>query len=344
MTAPKEQSGSEPAPAAAPPAQQVQIITERRPQRFEAVRRRYAARAHIALVVITARGASYTFRPDDQPTVGELLWKRISSMYEVDVGQHQAQYEDELPSGLEAVPFQAMIDLQWQVTDPTEVVRKNISTLARLIEALRPELLARLRPISRQYTFSAAAGAEDAMNRALSAAPMGTELGLLTRPYIRLKLEEGTRGHAGELLGIQRNTEMEELKQRLRMLEEDNRQQLVSQRMVFYRQTIEVGDTEKFVLLMAQNPDDLPEIMQAIRNDRDISRQQAIEFFQKLAESGLIERHEMSDVVRETLTFLQEGVGRVLPNNDSLTLGTRRRRSSQGDELPPETLTNDYQR
>jgi hypothetical protein len=344
MTAPNGQPQSEPVPRPAPPVQQVQIITERRPQRFEAVRRRHAARAHIALVVVTSRGTSHTFRPDDQPTVGELLWKRISSMYEVDVGQHQAQYEDELPSGLEAVPFQAVVDLQWQVINPTQVVRKNISTLDRLIEALRPELLARLRPISRQYTFSAAAGAEEAMNRALSAAPMGTELGLLTRPFIRLNLEQGTRGHAGAMLELKRNTEMEELKQRLRMLEEGNRQQLVSQRMTFYRQTIEAGDTEKFVLLMAQNPDDLPEIMQAIRQDRDLSRQQAIEFFQKLAESGLIERHEMSDVVRETLAFLHEGVGRVLPNNDPLALGTRRRRSSPGDELPPDQLTNDYQR
>jgi hypothetical protein len=265
-------------------------------------------------------------------------------MYEVDVGQHQAQYEDELPSGLEAVPFQAVIDLQWQVINPTEVVRRNISTLDRLIEALRPELLARLRPISRQYTFDSAAAAEESMNRALSAAPMGTELGLLTRPYIRLKLEESTRGHTSALLEIQRNTEMEELKQRLRMLEEGNRQQLVSQRMTFYRQAIEAGDTEKFALLMGQNPDDLPEIMQAIRHDRDLSRQQAIEFFQKLAETGLVERHEMSDLVRETLAFLHEGVGRVLPNSDPLALGPRRRRTHQDELLPPEAPGNDHQR
>ena len=73
-------------------------------------------------------------------------------------------------------------------------------------------------------------------------------------------------------------------------------------------------------------------------------RQQAIEFFQKLADSGLIERHEMSDVVRETLAFLHEGVGRVLPAHDPLALGTRRRRSSGSDDLPPEAPTNDHQR
>jgi hypothetical protein len=325
-----------PTPVPAPAqSQQDVIIRERHPQRFEAIRRKHAARAHVALVVVTSRGATHVYGPEDQPTAGELLWKRISSMYEVDMGQHQAQFEDELPSSVEAVSFRAVIDLQWQVIKPYEVVRRHIGTLERLIEALRPELMSRLRPISRQHSFADAATAEREMNRALSGNPMGIELGLAVRPFVQLKLEVGAQG-------VERDVEMEKLKQRLRMIEEENRQQLVDRRMVFYRRVIEAGDPEKFVLLMSENPSELPQIMQAIRNDRDLSRQQAIEFFQKLADSGLIERHEMSDVVRETLVFLQEGIGRVLPNSDPLSLTARRRRQPPGEDT--QAITDEYSR
>jgi hypothetical protein len=111
------------------------------------------------------------------------------------------------------------------------------------------------------------------------------------------------------------------------------------QRVSLYRGIIAAGDIDQFAVRIAQNPSDIGAVMEAIRADRDAGRRHAIDFFTRLAESGLIERHEMGDIAQETLQWLNESVTRVIGRGTDHTPGTDRRRQrlpGQAElQLPP---------
>jgi hypothetical protein len=314
-----------------------QIVTERLAQAFEFLRHRTSLRAHIALVLLTVKGRYLVFYPDQQPTVGELFWKRIRTIYEVDLGQHQASFEADIPSRGDAFSFHAAVDLQWRVTDPSEVVRRHIDTTDALVDTVRPDLLKRMWTISRKFGVAESETAEIAINHELTT-PLDPSLGLWTRPYVRLSLDQSTREHASEVLGLHRKTELEELTQKLRRLEEANHHELLSRRISLYRDIIAAGDIDQFAVRIAQNPGDVGAVMEAIQADRDAGRRHAIDFFTRLAESGLIERHEMSDIAQETLQWLNESVTRVIGRSTDHTPSTDRRRQRlpmQAELQPP---------
>lgn len=316
------QKRPDPGPRSAP---SFQIVTERLAQSFEFLRHRTPLRAHIALVLLTVKGQYLVFHPDQQPTVGELFWRRIRTIYEVDIGQHQTSFEADIPAQGDAFSFHAAVDLQWRVTNPSEVVRRHINTAEALVDMVRPDLLNWMRTISRKYRVAESEVAETVINDKL-ATLLDPGLGLWTRPYVRLSLEQSTREHASEVLDVHRKTELEELRHKLRVLEEINHRELLEKRVSLYRSIIAAGDIDQFAVQIAQNPGDVGAVMEAIRADRDAGRRHAIDFFTRLAESGLIERHEMSDIAQETLQWLNESVTRVIDRGTDHTPGVERRR------------------
>lgn len=132
--------------------------------------------AYTALVLLTAKGRHQVIYPPGRPTRGELFWKRIRTVYEVDLGQHFSSFGMDIPSQGDALPFHATVDLQWQVRKPDEIVRQGIGTSQKLINAIRPELLARIRRISRRCPVQHSEDAESRINTELATSP-GADLG-----------------------------------------------------------------------------------------------------------------------------------------------------------------------
>jgi hypothetical protein len=58
-------------------------------------------------------------------------------------------------------------------------------------------------------------------------------------------------------------------------------------------------------LQLAQNPDDVASVVQAIQAEKERDRRYAIEFVSQLLESGVIEKWEMSDEARTALEILR---------------------------------------
>ncbi|MDQ3763195.1 MAG: hypothetical protein M3460_16605 [Actinomycetota bacterium] len=315
----------------------LQIVQERPIRAFEFLQRRIPIRAHTALVFLTAKGDYQVISPQERPTTGELFWKRIRRLYEVDLGQHLSSFEADVPSG-NMLPFHAEVDLQWSVSEPHEVVRRGIATSQALVDAIRPDLLEQIRQIAREFNVFASEKAESKINSQINTS-VGASLGLRMRPYVRLSVEQSTINHASEVLGLRRKTEIEQLTYDLRRLEETNRHELLSRRVSLYRDIIAAGDIDQFAIQISSE-NNLNAVIEAVRGARDTERRNVIDFFTHLSESGLIERYEMDDRVRAILDWLNESITRVIGNSDDHSTSTTRcrRRSRRPTSMPSAAL------
>jgi hypothetical protein len=290
----------------------IRVIEERTVRGHELLYKRPAIRMNVALVMLSPKGTYRVALPNCQPTLGELMWRRIRTLYEVDLGEHDSVIEDDVPSTGDAFPFHAVLDLRWRVEDPVGVVKRHLATADDVVRAIRPELRDRMRRITREFDVVDAATAEARVNQSLSAMPIGSELGLWTRCWVRLTLEDAARTHAANRREVQRQIVLERETQELRRLQEQNNHELMQTRVAFYRAIIAAGDIDQFAVRIAQHPGEISSVMEALRDERNTGRRNAIDFFSRLAESGLIERHQISDTVKETVDWLNESVGRVL--------------------------------
>jgi hypothetical protein len=170
------------------------ILSEHSVGRFEFLHRRPTVSTRIALVFGTLRKGYVVFGPGRPPTLGELLWTGIRTVYEVDLGLHHTNIRTDLPSAGDAFPFHAEIDVQWRVTDPYRVVVDGIKDVR---EALTPRLLARLRGITRKFMVEDAEEAERVANDAFDAEPIGLEFGLTVQAVTRLEMDAQTVEYAG---------------------------------------------------------------------------------------------------------------------------------------------------
>ena len=89
------------------------------------------------------------------------------------------------------------------------------------------------------------------------------------------------------------------------MLQARNTQELLDLKVSRYRSLMEAGDINRFAVQLAQNPDDVASVVQAIQAEKERDRRYATEFVSQLLESGVIEKWEMSDQARAALEILR---------------------------------------
>lgn len=272
-------------PSAGPSPAFNPIIAERPVRRFEFLHRRPQVQARVALVLVTARGVPYVFTPDQQPTMGELIWKGARALYEVDMGLHQTRIEADLPSTGDAFAFHAVVDVQWRVREPAKIVSDGITDVR---EVLAPPMLAQLHRVTRRFDIEKVAQAEDAANDRLDDQRLGDRFGLEITAFLRLTMDDPSRTYLGTVRGIDRETEVEKRTQGLRITREEHNKVLLDGRVDSYRAIIAAGDLDQFALQLAQNPDDVASVMNMLKDERDTNRRQTVDFVTRLIESGAI--------------------------------------------------------
>lgn len=256
------------------------IVHERHLSRFELLYRRLPVGARIARVFITRSGRYLTYPATEQPTTGELVWNRVRTVCEVDLGVHVSTVNAELPSRGDKVCFKATIDLEWQVTDPTQVVQAKV---ANVREILSPRMLARLREVTRRFDIADVAEAENAANKELGDESLGADRGLRVQSHVRLTLDDTSL----EQTDIQRKVD-------------------------HFRTIIAAGDFDQFALQLTQQPQDIGSVVKALVDERDSRLRATFDFMNRLLESDALDRWQIDDQVRTALQMAQESIFRVL--------------------------------
>jgi phage host-nuclease inhibitor protein Gam len=290
------------------------------------------ARAHVAVVVVYQRGDHLVIWPHERKRV--LLHRRPVTMYEIDLGLHRVRMTADLPSRGYAGSFRATIDVQWRVFDPSAIVRHRVLDIQ---DALYAALLRQTRSIAREFGLDQVTAAEDMINKQLSgvkidvSAPtgieqamrdaikdecLGAEYGLWTRAIAHLALDKAATDHNAKMMQLKWAIEEEEAEHRLRVVQNKNQQEIAKERMEIYRKIIAAGDVDRFALRLARNPDDISAITEIIREDQLTSRHDTIEFISHMVESGVVERWEVGDQVREALEWLTDATARVVTDKD----------------------------
>ncbi len=241
------------------------------------------ADARIARVLITAEGKYVVVAPGT-PIPDAARRERIECLCEVDMGRHVTCIQHELPSKGDAFRFRASIEVHWRVTDPMRVVADG---LVDVRAAMTPLLLMPLRRITRGHRIENCEEAEFAANQELARLAIGPEIGLETRTYVWLSMDEAVR----------------------------DRIQL-AERVGSYRNIIADGDLSQFALRLAQNPDDVAEVVQALVVERDAHRRDMVDLIVNLIRSGAIDRWEIDDQVRSVLQWLQQTTNKVITGTD----------------------------
>lgn len=312
------------------------------------------ARAHVAVVVVYSRGDHQVVWPHERTRV--MLHRRPTTVYEVDLGLHRTVIPADLPSKDHAGSFHASITIQWRVLNPSAVVRHQVLDIE---EALSATLLRRARGIAREFSIgqivaaedkindqlggvaidvTAPAGIQQAMREATDLGCLGAEYGLWTRVITHLALDEAATEHNAKMMKLNWAIAEEKAEQELRVLKNQNEQKIMEERITVYRKIVAAGDIEGFALRLASNPDEISAIMEIIREDQLTRRHDTIEFISRMVKSGVVERWEVSDQVKQALEWLKDATTRIVTDKDHryTELGEATRQRRRGRESPIE--------
>lgn len=260
------------------------ITAERQVTRLEFLYRRPPVCARTARVFVTSSGRCVEYRPEKQPTTGELLFSGVRTMYDVDLSVHVTQLEAAPPSNGDKIAFSANIDLIWQVIQPSKVVLSGVSDVR---QAVAPVLLRRLRSVTRQFQIEDPEKAERAANGEFADGTLGVEFGLSFQVFIRLAMDEHTLRH-----------------------------EAINRQVDLFRQIIEAGDFNQFALQLAIKPEDINTVVQMLVEERDSHRKAVFDFVTRLLESDALDRWQIDDQVRTTLQWLRDSGYKVLAGTD----------------------------
>ena len=150
------------------------------------------------------------------------------------------------------------------------------------------------------------------MQEALKLELLGSEYGLWTRVVVQLSPDEAAIDHHAKMTKLNWAIAEEKAQQQLRLLQDMNQQAIMDGRIAVYRAIIARGDTDRFALQLANNPDDVAAIHEIIRQEQQANRRDTIDFVGRMVDSGVIERHEVGDQATEALQWLKESTARVL--------------------------------
>ncbi|UQI46438.1 PE-PGRS family protein [Streptomyces sp. HU2014] len=322
------------------------VVTIQELSRFKPLR---STRIDYALVFTTAQGGLDTYLPPNRPSRTELATRRWTSVYEVDMGLHEAGAELALPGSNDAFLFEVSMSCSWQVLTPAAFVASGERNVPAMVQRLVDDAV---RPVLRGYAMEDSAAAEKAAQQALAdAGPLGVAAGLHVRCGIQIRRDEAALAHERELrdiefarrkldpqhallmredeLAAERALAQSEHQHRVELrsqnLDHERRviqgqqdlelQEIEAQKIRYYAHYLERGGPTAMAFQLARRPEDTRLIMENLREDQLRAMQSQLQVaLQALGGGpGGLEEHQLDEPRRLAANVIREVLSAKLP-------------------------------
>jgi uncharacterized protein YegL len=248
--------------------------------------------------------------------------------YEVDTGDHRrtAKLENSpLPARGDAYFFETTVNVGFKVTDPEEVVRRNVEDA---LVVVYDSLVETFRPITRSHDIQDAQGAEVEINQLFRRQPMALPEGITifrcvaqiapdaaARRYIQSLVEAQRRGvvggaeHTLALATVRHDQTLAAFQQDARLDSEAKEQAAMAGRPLDLRGLL--------MAHLAKHPDETSYALELMmryeaagQNQRNVDDQRMMDLVRFMAERDLIQAVDVDRLRSETLGRVQEIAGR----------------------------------
>ncbi|MFE0642607.1 hypothetical protein ACFW2Y_13475 [Streptomyces sp. NPDC058877] len=287
----------------------------------------------VAAVLLYRNGGHRVVWPDRTEDVNKPVFGSPYTVFEVRLGRHVTEFRLRLPAAGDGVFFDAVVKVQWTVTDPRLVVREQVEDVAEL---LHDELLDGLRRLSRRFRITDAERADEAVREELAAGRLGfgRDLGLWTRVHVFIDLDESVKAEVSRRDRAGVTMEADE-----RVAEAERRRRaadraLIADRAREMEALFRRGDLAQIAHHMAMHPDKQWEIRTQLQRERREGRGDYLAVVDRLLDSGVLERHDIGEQAYQVLTYLRSRSG--TPPGGA---GDRPPAPSDGSDPRPRELT-----
>lgn len=294
----------------------------------------------IAAVLLYRNGGHRVMWPDHHEDTNKPLLGSPYTVFEVQLGRNVTEFELALPASGDGVFFKAAARVQWEVADPHLVVTQQVWDVAEL---LRDDLLDGLRAVSRRFRLTDAQRADEAVRDELSSGrfSLGADLGLRTRVLVFIDLDDAIKDAIGkrDMVGVTMQVDEREMEQQ--RLKEAAERRLVAERARDLEELFRRGDLAQIAHHMAMNPDKQWDIRRELQQEKREGQADFLAVFNRLLDTGVLERHDIGEPMYQVLEFLRESTGTVLGGVAGHVLnppGPDRRRAALDRGLPEPVL------
>ncbi|MCB8952422.1 MAG: hypothetical protein H6650_10450 [Ardenticatenales bacterium] len=267
----------------------------------------------VALVLYREGHSLTTLLPGSRLTAGEIRWGKYRKIYRVDVSTHTFSFNTTLPCQSDAFNFNASAQVTCSVNDPALIVTHRVTDAEAVLTDL---IIKTMRDISRQFDVERSKDAEQAIDRVLESQTYDIGI-VLHRVIVRLTLEEDARTYIRRLRQYDRDAVLVEREAQLQQQKDELEQKYLKSKMSFYGPLIEQGQWQLLALQLANNPNDVPAIIQMIDSQRQLEMKQQLEVLKFMLEEDVLDGFQLESVGKRALQKLVDGLGvNFLPLSD----------------------------
>lgn len=284
----------------------VQLILEEHEtkKRFGLFGERPTPEPGIAIVLYRKSGNLLTLDPGSRMTDGEAVYGNFTKWYRVDIATHSLEFTCNLPSNGDVLNFDVGVSIKYQVADPASIVRRKL-TYAE--ESLKNALIEQMRLLTRRYDISQGAEAETHIKKNLRSPSLDAAFAVTMESIQLAAPEEYTeivkRATLKQVdINYQRQTEKSqadldaERLQRTMAVERD--------RARHYSGFISGQRYDLLSLQLARNPNELPAVVQALRDQQQRDRENVLAVIEIALKNDVIEGYHLEEAARKALQQL----------------------------------------
>lgn len=265
----------------------------------------------VAAVLLYDNGGHSVLWPDRRNDVNKPWFRTEFTAFEVLLGLNVTDFELSLPAAGDAQNFDAKVSVEWEVEDPYLVVSRRVWDVEEL---LRGALLDGLHRVSRRFRLTEAELVDEAVQNELRTGrlDLGRPLGLRTTIRVIIALSESVRRKVGERDEVDFEVSLDERKLDAQRRREEAERRLFRDRTRALEEVFRRGEEAEIIHFMVKNPEKEWDIRQAVRSEKRERQTDFLNLFNRLIDTGILERHDIGEQTYEVLQYLKESTGGVI--------------------------------